>query len=539
MKIVDLSEMKKIEQKAEKEFGFSEEMIIENVGLRGADFIFDKVISNSFFGEIVFLIGKGNNGADGLAVARYLKNRGLSIRAFLLFPEESLGLQLKKQLHLARCYGVKISEFKNLEQISSYFTQTQDKYLVIDAILGTGFRLPLSNFLFDVISTANTYSNLTIALDIPSGVEGESGKISSCAIRADFTLAIGLPKLGYFVGGGSEYCGKIKVIDVGLPKMFLEEGDLVLLTKKKVADTVGKRSHFSHKNTFGHALVLGGSQGLCGALALASESAMRAGTGLVSAATWEINYHEFLARLKSSEVMTGIIPIEGEEKDIKNVLRNLAQYESIVIGPGLGQSEKAREITLEVLNSYPGPVVVDADSIKVLSAKKDSEVFYRRKGPTVLTPHIGEFANFIGEKKNDVLERPIFYLKKFVDKLNCCVVLKGHATYLGFPNGKIAVNYSPNAGMATAGTGDVLAGILGGLLAQLKPQNVQSGLFLDKNKIYEALSMGVMLHTLSGKAVLKERGPRSMTASCLLEHISTAFLELGDEIENRREDWVI
>ena len=539
MKIVDLSEMKQIEEKADKDYGFSNELIIENVGLRGADFIFDKIIEDGQFGEIACLIGKGNNGSDGLAVARYLKNKGLSIRAFLLFPEESMGSQVKKQLFLAREFGVKISEFKNLEQITSYFTQTQEKYLVVDAILGTGFRLPLSNFLFDVITTANTYSDVTVSLDIPSGIEGDSGKISSCAIRADYTLSIGLPKLGYFMGSGAECCGTIKVLDVGLPKILLEEGDLILLNREGVAKSLGKRSHFSHKNTFGHGLILGGSHGLCGALAMASEAALKVGSGLVSAATWEKNYPEFLSRLNTNEVMTGIIPTEGSEKGVQNILRDLMQYQAIVMGPGMGQTDKSREIALEVLNSYPGPVVVDADAIKVLSVKKDSEVFYRRKGPTVLTPHIGEFANFVGEKKSNVLEKPVAYLKRFVDQLNCCIILKGYATYLGFPNGKTVVNYLPNAGMATAGTGDILAGILGGILAQLKPQNVKSGLFLDKNKVYDALSLGVMIHSLAGKKSLEKEGSRSMVASTLLKYLPDAFLELDEENDDWRNDWIV
>ena len=538
MKVVDTEEMKLIEKKSLEEYGFSEDLIIENVGLRGADYLHETVIHKSSFGEIVFLIGKGNNGADGLSVARYLKNKGYSTRAFLLFSEESLGDNTKKQLGMARAYGVKISELKNIEQITSYFTQTQENYLVVDAILGTGFRFPLSSFLFEVITTVNTYASVTVSLDIPSGVVGDSGKISSSAVRADYTLAIGLPKLGHIMGSGSEVCGKIKVIDVGLPKLLLEEGDISLITKKNVSSILSKRSNFAHKNNFGHSLVLGGSHGLCGALSLACEAALKSGSGLVSAATWEQNYPEFLSRLNTNEVMTGIIPSGGDPKGVESILRDLMKYQSIVIGPGLGQTEIAREVALEVLNSYPGPVVVDADAIKVLSAKKDSDVFYKRKGPTVLTPHIGEFANFVEEKKSAVLEKPIHYLKTFVDSLNCCIILKGYATYLGFPNGKVGVNYLPNAGMASAGTGDVLAGILGGLLAQLKPQNVKSGLFLDKNKIYDALCLGVLVHTLAGKEASKKLGPRSMTAGTLLDHISNAFFEIETGRNQRSKGWI-
>jgi len=538
MKVVDTGEMKEIEQKSLDHYGFSEELIIENVGLRGADYLHQKVINESSFGEIVFLVGKGNNGADGLSVARYLKNKGYSIRAFLLFAEESLGKNTQKQLSMARAFGVKISELKNIEQITSYFTQTQENYLVVDAILGTGFRFPLSNFLFEVISVVNTYASVTVSLDIPSGIVGDTGRISSSAIKADYTLAVGLPKLGHIMGSGSEVCGKIKVVDVGLPKILLEEGDISLLTRSSISSTLSKRSHFAHKNTFGHSLILGGSHGLCGALSLSCEAALKSGSGLVSAATWETNYPEFLSRLNANEVMTGIIPNGGDPKGVESILRDLMKYQSIVIGPGLGQTKKTREVALEVLNSYPGPVVVDADAIKVLSAKKDSEVFYKRKGPTVLTPHIGEFANFVGESKDAVLEKPIQFLKTFVDELNCCIVLKGYATYLGFPNGKIGVNYLPNAGMASAGTGDILAGILGGLLAQLEPQNVKSGLFLDKNKLYEALCLGVLIHSYAGRKASKELGARSMTAGSLLDHISEAFLAIDVDGKHWGKDWI-
>lgn len=526
MRVVTTEEMKAIENVAMSELGFSESLIVENVGMRGADFLQEVLAGEMEWSEIILLIGRGNNGADALAIGRHLVSRGHRVRAFLLFPDEDSTPELQTQAKLADGFGVKVTEVKNIDQLTSYFTQTASNYLVVDGVLGTGFRLPLSQYLFEVFNLVNEYSTITVSVDIPSGVEAEHGEVSSAAIRADYTLAIGLPKTGHFIASGAQYSGDVVTLDAGLPQKLLTGGNTFLLSPEELTSYYHGRDRFAHKNTFGHALVVGGSQGLCGALIMAASAALKVGTGLVTAATWSRSYGEVVSRIPP-EIMTGLIPVQKE--DVDSILKNFDRYDTVVVGPGMGRSSDTRRVVLEVLNHYAGPVVVDADAIKVLSLKDDHEVFRRRKAPTILTPHMGEFAGFSGLSVEEVTSRPIQCLRELVDQTNSSIVMKGPTTYLGFPNGEVYINYFPNDGMASGGSGDVLAGIIGGLLAQLPDERRTSQMFEDKKRYYDAICAAVAAHTLAGKIARDALGARAMTALSIVDHLSHAFKELDEE----------
>jgi ADP-dependent NAD(P)H-hydrate dehydratase / NAD(P)H-hydrate epimerase len=523
MRVVDHNEMKEIEQVAATEYGFNEALVIENVGIQGAHFIAENLLQEHDFGEIIMLVGQGNNGSDGLAIARHLRNRGLTVRAFMLFSEEDMKPELIHQRDLAKSFGVKITEIRSSEQLEAYFSETQNSYFIIDAIFGTGFRLQLSNLVFDIINLVNDNATLIVSIDMPSGIVGDTGSMSSTAIRADITLAVGLPKIGHYIAHGAIHSGQVVALDAGFPSQLLSGGDKFLMTPESMVSLYEPRNKFAHKNSFGHTLVIGGSQGLTGALIMASNAALRVGTGLVTSCTWSDNYGELASRI-IPEIMTGLIPTEEEE--IESILKDLGRYHSIVIGPGLGRSSRARETVIEVLNNFSGPVIVDADALKVLNLEEDRLMLAQRKFPTILTPHMGEFAQLCGLQVDQVLEDPIGHLKTLVDQTNCSIVLKGACTFLGFPNGEIHINYYPNDGMASGGSGDVLAGILGGLLAQIPVDRKRSGMFDNKTKFYETLRLGVAVHTLAGKYAVEKLGPRFMSAGSIIDSLSTAFQEI-------------
>jgi hydroxyethylthiazole kinase-like uncharacterized protein yjeF len=530
MRVVDIEEMRNIESEAMESFGFTEDLVLENIGLRGADFIQEEILVEREYEEIVFLIGEGNNGADGLAVARNLCNRGYACRAFMLFDESGSSAGLKKQKELCEKFGVKFTDLSGTDQLSAYFTQTQDEYLVVDAILGIGFRSPLSNYLFDIVKLVNEYSSITISMDIATGVEANSGAIDSEAIIADFTLAIGLPKTGLYVGEGAKHSGEIAVLDCGFPMETMDGGDKALLLIENLSHIYSGRSKFSHKNSFGHSLIVGGSVGLTGALIMASEAALRVGTGLVTAATWKESYEEATSRM-TPEVMTGLIPTERD--DVEDIIRLLERYDSIVIGPGLGRTEKTRSTVVELLSNFAGPVTVDADGINALSLKEDAQLLKSRKGATILTPHIGEFASFMGISNAEVLENPLGLLKKAVEKTNSCIILKGACSFLAFPTGEVLINYFPNDGLATGGSGDVLSGMLGGLLAQAAPDKAdkkKSSLFTNDTNYNQAMCLGVALHTLAGKHAAKKNGTEAMSARDIIKNLSEAFREISNPL---------
>ncbi len=527
MKIVDLEEMNALEKQSFEEYGFTESLVIENVGLKAAHFLEQNYLNKNNFGEIVFLIGSGNNGADGMAIARHIHHLGYLVRAFMVYPDIiAEGSELEKQIHMAKKYGVKISDVKSVDSLASYLTQTQSEYFIVDVIFGTGVRLPLSNYLFEIVNLINKYATMVVAVDIPSGVCGETGQVSSSAIQADLTLAVGLPKLGHFLYEGPKFCGELSVLDVGFSNKLLGGGDKFLIDEQYVLRGYKNRDNFSHKYKFGHTLVLGGSQGLTGALIMAAQSAHATGVGVVTAVTWQTNYGELVTRI-DPDIITGMLPRGNDQLAFS--LDNLEKYNSVVIGPGLGRTEEARNIILEVLNNCAHPVVLDADALMVLSYEKDKEILRSRKAPTILTPHYAEFARFIGADWEEVKKTPLKYIKKFVDQTNSALLLKGHCSYLAFPNGTLAVNYSPNSGLSKGGSGDALAGILGGVLAQVDREHswdFTSNLSFKNQELSEAICQGVYLHSEAGRHAAEANGARGMKASEISNYLQQVYADL-------------
>lgn len=530
MRIVTHAEMTELERIAQTKYHFPEKLIIENVAQLSASAIVNKLGPEIKMGELIFLIGKGFNGGTGLAIARHLSSMGHESMAFLLFDEKDCSQEVKDQLRIAKAYGVRTASIDEIASLEGYFQQNSSPKIIVDAIFGTGVRLPLSQFLYDVINLVNQEKAYTISLDMPTGVAGDSGLIQGNAISADLTLAVGLPKLGYYQADGARLVGEVEVIPSGLPKQVISQnGDKFLIDKDLKDELPPARNKFGDKKLFGHTLVIGGSHGLTGALVMCSSAALKVGAGLVTASTWEPQYHEFISRL-IPEVMTGFVP--NDQAKWGKLIKDLTKYDSIVIGPGLGRSLRSRALVLEILNNFSGPVVLDADAINVLSIKDDAEVFRVRNAPTLLTPHFGEFARFANLSLEDVQKEPFFHLKEVIERINCSVILKGPCTYLGFPNGKTFFNFSPNDGMATGGVGDVLAGILGGLIGQEANLKKRDSLYNIYENLNRTILMGVLIHTWSGKFAADKLGVRPMSATSLIEAFPEAFKALDELLKD-------
>lgn len=524
MRIVTQLEMKKIEETAAAKFQFSEHMVVEHVGVLGAQAVDARIEELDAEFDIIVLVGKGNNGADGLAIARNLVHSRRSVRAFVLADEKEISPENAVQMQMARSYGVKVDCLKDMDAVELFFAQNALPKLVIDAIFGTGVRLPLSNFIHEVIHFMNENANYTISIDVPSGIEGDTGLVQGNAIKADLTLAVGFPKIGHFTADGAGLSGDVQVLKIGLPAILSEEaGDKFLLTRESVPYQ-NTRSKFGDKKIFGHTLVIGGSHGLTGAPIMASRAALRAGSGLVTMSTWENQYDEAVSRL-GPEIMTGYVP--NDQTKWGKLLQGLDKYDSLVIGPGLGRSARARRLVLEILNNFPGPLVVDADAINSLSLKHDSQVFTIRHAPTVLTPHFGEFARFCGITLEEVQRNPVKLLKDAIERTNCVMLLKGPCTFAGLADGRTYFNFSPNDGMATGGVGDVLAGILGGLLAQdPELKRKRDSLSQRYGHTHNSALLALYVHSLAGRIAAEKLGVRAMTALGLIDMMAEAFAQL-------------
>lgn len=526
MRIVDTQEMKDIKAKALSKYGFSQNLIAENVGAFTSKLLVDKELINTE-SEFIFLIGKGNNGADGLSIARHMCSLGLRTRALILFNENELSDLVQEQLKLAKNFGVITHTIESIEPFVSYCQELSDNLVFIDAIFGASVQLPLSNYLYEVIDYVNSDAGLLICIDIPTGVEGDTGLIQGSAMSADITLAIGFPKTGYYVADGPKHVGEISYIDIGLPYEFSLSGDKYLLSLNDVIDTANERDQFADKKIYGHSLIIGGSHGLVGSPCLSAHACLKVGAGLVTVATWEPQYSELTSRVLP-EVRTGYLPLDTSKW--ARLIKDLNQYSSIVIGPGMARSTRSRQLVLEVLNNFDGPVVIDADAINVLSLAQDADVFKLRSAPTVLTPHFGEFAKFCDIDEEALSKKPVMYLKNLVEKIHCSVLLKGPCTYIGQSDGRVLFNFFPNDGMATAGAGDVLSGVLGGILAQsgkFKVDNTLSGKYDELN---QALALGVLIHSIAGEYAAKSLGVRFMSAKDIIDHFSQSFAHLDDQV---------
>lgn len=522
MRIVSKSEMSTIKSQASENCFFTGSLLIENTGVQSAR-IFTEIFKDGnrkTANEVIFLIGKGHNGAQGASMARHLSNLGVKCRAFVFDAESDCKAELIDQLKMAQAFGVAVNFLDAADQFSSYFEQVGTGIVVVDALYGISVQLPLSNFMYDVIAHVNEKASFIISIDIPSGVEGDTGFIQGNAIQADITLAIGFPKLGHYLSDGAKHAGDIYVLEVGLPSEEKTLGDKFLLAPENLVGMTMDRDQFADKKVYGHSLILGGSHGLTGAPALAAKASLKVGSGLVTAATWEPQYNEMIMRL-IPEVRTGYIPLDTTKWD--RIIRDLNQYSSVVIGPGLARSTRSRRLVLEVLNNFDGPVVIDADGINVLNLKEDAKVFAMRNAPTVLTPDFFEFSKFAGVEYDDLIKSPLTHLKNLVDTINCTVVLKGPCTYLGFSDGVTSFNSFPNDGMATSGVGDVLAGILGGLLGQNLRARDSDHLSTKYEALNQTVAMAVYLHSLAGKIAAEEFGVRPMSAISVIQSLPGAF----------------
>jgi NAD(P)H-hydrate epimerase len=304
--------------------------------------------------------------------------------------------------------------------------------------------------------------------------------------------------------------GKLYHVDLGFPRAWDKEGDKLLLTHENTAPLLQQRDRFGHKNSFGHCLLIGGSPGRVGAIVMASNSCLKMGTGLVTVASWEDSYPAIEAKL-SAEIMNFKIAKEGEEYHVPKP--GLSAFSSIVVGPGLGMRDEGAAMLRQLLTHYSGPLVIDADGLNIIAENKFHELIAKRRAPTVLTPHPGEMSRLIDASKEQVVEAPIACVREAVERTGAIVVLKGATTLIHSTEGKTLFNHYPNDGMATAGTGDVLAGMIGGLLGQ-------------KMSALDATRLGVYVHTLAGKFAAEALGHRAMTALDIIGNAHVAFRDL-------------
>ncbi len=512
MRIVTSEEMRKLDERGVQEIGISSLVLMENAGIESARLISQICQQKKYEGEILVFSGKGKNGGDGLVVARRLFSWGHKVRVFLMHDPSEYTHEAGNNLKILEKHKTKVSVVDHAAVLEDYFKSASPPFLAVDALLGTGLKRDIEGLYYDVIELLNHYVTEIIALDIPSGTNGDTGTISGTSTQASVTISFGYPKLGHFLTPGAVKRGRLFHVNLSFPREWEKQGDKFLLTHSNIAPLLQNRDRFGHKNSFGHCLLIGGSPGRLGAIDMASKSSLKMGTGLVTVASWENSFPSLEIKL-SSEIMNFRVVKEGNAFVVPKP--GLQIFSSIVIGPGLGMRPDGAELLRELLATYTGPLVVDADGLNLIAEHKLYDAVSKRQSPTVLTPHPGEMARFLHVTKEAVVKDPVWAVRDAAEKTNAIVVLKGPTTLIHSADGTTWFNHYPNDGMATAGSGDVLAGIIGGLLGQ-------------KMGALEATKLGVYLHSLAGHFAAEHCGHRAMTALDIIENTRCAFKDLRE-----------
>ncbi len=462
--------------------------------------------------QIAIVCGKGNNGGDGFVAARFLRRKGARARVFLLAALSDLNRDAK----------VMCQRFQRTAGIGAVVRTTDATQLrerlpasnfVIDAILGTGLSSPVTGLYREAIEAINTAGRPTIAVDLPSGLHADTGEILGAAVRADLTVTFGQPKLGLYVGAGVDCAGVVRIVDIGIPPSYVADLDcrVHLLTHAAMLAALPARRQAAHKGTFGHAGIIAGSVGKTGAAAMAAMGALRVGTGLVTVAV-PSSINDIL-ETKLLEAMTVPMPDTKARTFARSGLDRLLAFVSartaVAIGPGLTTHPETVELVQELVKRIDRPCVLDADALNALAGK--ASLLTECKIPPVLTPHPGEMARLEpGATSQSINADRLGVATRFARERGVFVILKGARTVIARPDGTAAVCPTGNPGMATGGTGDVLTGMLVGLLAQGLPP-------------WDAACAATYFHGLAGDLAAARLGQAGMTAGDLILQIPHAF----------------
>ena len=520
MQILLVEEMRALDRAAEEEIGIPGIVLMENAGRAVADTA-EKMLGSCCHKKIVIFAGKGNNGGDGSGAGRWLHNRGAEVTLVLAGAAEDLSGSAADELQYYIACGAPFLEVTdagdNLRfvEIENLIQQAD---LIIDGLLGTGFSGKMRPLFTRLCGSINKIKEKNpacriLAVDIPTGVNGDTGETDKNAVRADATVTMALPKLGLYLYPGAEHVGRLQVADIGMPASLLKEAgrNLQLITKEQVSAMLPDRPKNAHKGSVGRVAVAAGSYGYTGAAALCSFAAVKSGAGLVTLLTPE-NVREILA-VKLTEVMvkglpcseTAKLPLQEDAEALEIISDTLDKADVLAIGPGFGVSEETGDLIRDILVTANIPCVIDADALTAL--KDHTELLSHMLAVKILTPHPGEMARITGIRLAEIEKNRVEIARLYAEKWQAVIVLKGVPTVVALPDGMVFLNTAGTPAMATGGSGDVLTGLIAALLGQ--------GLTAE-----EAAVAGVYLHGLAGEMAAK--GGVGMAASELLAMLPEA-----------------
>lgn len=513
MKLVATKEMRELEAQAIAQYGMPSIVLMENAGL--AVVAAGQELLGGYRGKrVVVIAGTGNNGGDGFVVARHVANQGGEVRVFLLGTPEALRSDARINYEILMHMGLMVEQI-NADELGLLATLLQSAHLIVDALYGTGFVGQLTGLAQNVVHLVNSAGQPILAVDVPTGMIADTGEVFGPCVQATWTVTLGLPKIGLYLEPGARYAGVVSVADISLPHNLVATSRFRhnLITQAWCRGLLPARSPDSHKGTFGRVLVVGGSTGMTGAVCLAAEAALRSGAGLVGVALPKTLQH--IVAGKTSEIIThGLADAEGHiGASAAEEFIGLAERASVVaLGMGLGQHRETLEWLRMILPEVRVPLILDADALSGLAGH--TGLLTQHRGPIVVTPHPGEMARLTGLSVEEVQRQRVEVAKRYAAEWQSTVVLKGARTVVADPGGEIYINQSGNPGMATAGMGDVLAGVVAALIAHRLTPSL-------------AAALGVYAHGTAGDAAARAKGFMGLTASDVVDLLPNVWCELG------------
>jgi len=476
---------------------------------RAADALYYSIVGNfPFYLSVCIVSGPGNNGGDTLALARMLLNSGYTVNVLLIHTGTlSPGCEINRQ-RLVAIYPASLTELHD-KFVAPVIT---DDTLIIDGIFGSGLSRPLTGIFADAVQWINQTSCKVVSIDIPSGLSGEENPLTDkpVIVKADITLSLQFPKLAFFMAENAPFVGNWKIVDIGIHPKGIEKtsSNLFYLEEKNIAPLLKKRQKFSHKGSFGHALIIAGAKGMAGASVLSSKAALRSGAGLVTVYGPEAN--RMIVQTANPEVIFK----SGSSLDYLTQIDSTDSYSAIAIGPGIGTHTETSLMLKKFIQKLNKPCVFDADALNIISHQK--EILEQIPINCILTPHPKEFDRLFGNS-NSSYER-FLKAQQASKKYGVIIILKGANTLITTPDGNHMFNSTGNPGMATAGSGDVLSGILVSLLAQGYTAT-------------ESALTGVFLHGAAGDLALGTESTESLIAGDIISNLGKAFQSIRNQYQ--------
>lgn len=507
MKVVTSKQMHDIDRRTIEEIGLPSMVLMERAGLAVARHAVERYAPR----RVLVIAGTGNNGGDGLVAARELHNHGVGVTVLIWGTKDRMTEACMAQFKIAQHMSLPMSFRTALEPRDLHHA------LVIDAAFGTGLKKDIEGERARSIATINQSDLPVLSVDIPSGVSADTGQVMGEAIRAQLTVTFGALKRGHLLHPGAGHSGEVIVEDIGFPQKLFHNIECTAVGRDTLRALLPARQPYSHKGSYGHVFLAAGSRGKSGAAIMAARASLRAGAGLVTIGAPASMAQSFEGRVTEEMVM----PLPDEQGSLcqaafEPMEEFMSEWASVLaFGPGIGRAAQTVSLVHAIVKHSAIPMVIDADAINALAEKPD--ILKRAKAPIVITPHPGEFARLCGVPVREVEADRLSVALEFAKKYSVVLLLKGVPTIVATPKGHAFINTTGNAGMATAGSGDVLTGIVAGLLAQgLGPA--------------EAASAAACLHGMAGDIAANTKGTHGLMATDITEALPAAFMSLKEAL---------